>query len=131
MLVHTADGRAGGRTDGRTDGRMAAGHNDRYWRLDLGQASARGRVSVLFLAAVFTGMVSVAIIPKIVDARATVFRETTSNTCAARACAFLALLPRRAALRVLAASSAAQPRWVVERTHVPCTRARALATSVR
>ena len=52
-----------------------------YWRLDNGQSSAQGRVSVLFLAAVFCGMVSVAIIPKIVGSRATVFRETTSNTC--------------------------------------------------
>ena len=35
---------------------------------------------MLFLAAVFCGLVSVATIPKIVKSRATVFRETTSNT---------------------------------------------------
>jgi hypothetical protein len=52
----------------------------RFWQLDNSQAAARNRVSVLFLAAVFCGMVSVSIIPKIVGSRATVFRETTSNT---------------------------------------------------
>ena len=51
-----------------------------FWQLDNGQSAASGRVSVLFLAAVFCGMVSVSIIPKIVGSRATVFRETTSNT---------------------------------------------------
>lgn len=52
----------------------------RFWQLDDGQVAARSRVSVLFLASVFCGMVSVTIIPKIVGARAIVFRETTSNT---------------------------------------------------